>query len=71
MINLIKAFNWLRFGTLQPIVTKTEHGFASEIAFFGRNDKLVGVYSYGYYYTTLPYKGQPCQMTETIKKEWL
>lgn len=71
MIYLIKAFNWLRFGTLQPIITKVEHGFAAEIEFFGRNDKLVFVYSYWYYYQTLPYKGQSCPMTETIKKEMI
>lgn len=67
MIYLIKAFNWVRFGTLQPIITKVEHGFAAEIKFFGRNNKLVGIYYYGNYYITLPYKGQPCPMNN---KEW-
>jgi hypothetical protein len=65
MIYLIKAFNWLRFGTLTPVVIAVDAGVNSEIEYIGRFGIAYGYFAYGNYNPAQPYRGQPCFMKET------
>lgn len=47
----------IRFGEIREVVKSTDGGIPSEIAFYGRGDRLIGWYAYGAYDPGLPYKG--------------
>lgn len=57
MTRKLKRFwYWLRFGKVRAEVRSVDGGVASEIAYIGRNNKIVGWFAYGSFDPALPYK---------------
>lgn len=49
-------WSWLRFGTVRSFVVAKDGGVASEIAYIGRGDKIVGYWAYGSFDPSMPYR---------------
>lgn len=48
-------WQWLRFGKITSRVVCVDCGVASEIAYHGRNNKIVGYWAYGSFDPSYPY----------------
>lgn len=55
-LSLRRFWVWLRFGTIREEVRSVDGGVASEVAFIGRFNRVVGYWAYGHYDPSLPYK---------------
>jgi len=55
---LVKVFNWIRFGKVSKRVKDMINYTVCEEEFYGRNNKVIGYWAYGYYDPSLPYQGQ-------------
>ena len=50
-------WRWLRFGTIYEVIKAVDGGVASEIAYYGRFNRLIGYWAYGYFDPKYPYRG--------------
>lgn len=54
-----KFLLWLRFGKIREKVTGTAgDNIPAEIEYYGRNNKMIGFWAYGYFHPDYPYQGE-------------
>lgn len=55
---IIRLYIKIRFGRVTQLVASVDAGSVSEVAFYNKRNKVIGYWAYGYYDTSLPYRGQ-------------
>lgn len=52
-----RIWNRIRFGKIYSVTKGTVAGHVCEVAYYGRNNKLIGWWAYGYFDPNFPYRG--------------
>lgn len=53
-----RFWRWIRFGHIREEIKGEVANVVSEIAYYGRGNKLVGYWAYGHFDPNLPYQGE-------------